>query len=299
MITRESSGLLVTTTSFLFWGLTPLYWKLLPHVGPWEIIAHRAVWTALLTLLLLPLLGQGKEWMCVLRQPRMLGILAFTSILLGGNGVVYVWAVANDHVLEASLAYFLVPVINLLMGVLFLGERLTRWQAVAATIAALGVAMKVFATGTLPWVALVLGLSFGLYGFVRKKLPVGSVPGLNIEMALLTVPGVAFLLWLATRGSGALGHTGWATDLLLVGSGPVTAIPLLLFALGARRIPLSTVGILQYLAPSVMFGVGWALGEVLRPLELAAFGLVWTGLVVYTAESLTRLRARPAISQPN
>lgn len=300
MRSSGSTGFLAVTASFLFWGLTPLYWKPLHEINPWEIIAHRGIWTVAVTMVLLLAFRQRAELGAVFRSRKLLVTHGLAAILLGGNGVVYVWAVNSGQVLEASLAYFLVPVINLLTGLLFLNERLNRWQWLAALVALGGVLLKILATGALPVVALILSLSFGYYGFFRKKSPVGALAGLTVEMIMISVPGLAFLVYLEFSGQGAFGHSDLVTNGMLIGSGVITATPLLLFTFGTKRIPLVTVGVLQYLAPSVMFVLGWAfLEETLQPMEFAAFALIWAGLAVYTSDSVVRMRKKPLAMEPD
>jgi chloramphenicol-sensitive protein RarD len=226
-----------------------------------------------------------------LRSPRTLGVFAASGILLAINWIVYIWAVQQGFVVETSLGYFINPLVNVLLGVLFLRERLRIGQGVAVAIALCGVIYLTFALGGLPWIALSLASTFGVYGLLRKTAVLGSLEGLTLETLLLAVPSLAYVLFLGGQGQGTLGHSDMATNLLLIGSGIVTTVPLLLFASGARRVTLITLGILQYIAPTLQFALGTLLyGETLSPQRLLGFCLIWLALAVYTVESRVNQR---------
>lgn len=288
-------GLLYAVLAYLLWGLLPLYWKLLASVPPLEILCHRIAWSLAFTGALLawrggigPALRQGLE--------RRTGCaLLGTALLLGVNWLVYIHAVNTGQVLQGSLGYFISPLVSAALGVLFLGERLTPLQVGAFALALAGVLVLALAGGQPPWLALALAGTFALYGLGRKVARLGSLDGLFLESAVLTLPALAWLAWLASRGAGAFGHEPWGLSLLLVGSGVTTSVPLLFFAASARRMPLTTLGLLQYLSPTMQFLLGLLLyREPFGGAQLAAFTLIWTGLALYTW-ALLGPRARPAV----
>lgn len=289
----DRGGLLATLMAFVLWGLFPLYWVLLKTVPALQIIAHRILWCALFVGLWL-LWRDGRGWLrTALSHPRTLAILMLSSVLISVNWGIYIWAVLSGHVVEASLGYFINPLINVLIGVLLLGERLNRAQTIAVSIAALGVLWLTVQYGSPPWVALSLALSFGFYGYLRKRVAVDAVPGLGIESLLLSAPALAFLLWAEASGAGQFGHAGLSTNLLLALGGALTAIPLIGFAYGARRIPYSLVGILQYLAPTLQLLIGvLLLGEPFTGVQAIGFGCIWLALLIYAFDGVQRKRRR-------
>lgn len=288
---RSLSGLLAATFAFICWGLLPLYWKALASVPAQEIICHRVVWSVACTGLLLLVQGRLAEVRTALRTRRDMLLLAASSSLIGMNWFLYIWAVNAGHVLEASLGYYLNPLVNVALGRLVFGDRLQRPQAIAVGLAALGVAVQLAGQGRLPWIALCLAVSFGLYGMVRKLMSVESLPGLFLETSMLAAPAGGYLLWLAAQGTGAMGRLGLGTDALLAGAGLVTTVPLLAFAFGARQITLTTLGVLQYLGPTGMLLLGVLVyGEPFGPVQAATFGLIWAGVALYTADGVMRLR---------
>lgn len=286
-------GILAASGAFVIWGLLPLYLKPLTHLPPTEVLAHRIAWCLLFVLGWLAWQRRLGEVLAVFRVPRSLATLAVTAALITVNWLLYLWAVSNGRVLEASLGYFIGPLLNVLLGVLVLGERLNRRQWVAVGFAAAGVAWLTVAAGGLPWVALVLASTFGIYGLVRKMVPVGAVPGLAIETILLAPFAVAWLVWLERSGAAAFGHDGLAVAALLAGSGLVTALPLALFATGARLIPYSAIGIIQYIGPTLQFLLGLVVyGEPFSALRAAGFGLIWTGIAIFVVDNLQASRRR-------
>ena len=292
---RSASGLLAATFSFVCWGLLPLYWKALAGVDALEIVCHRIVWSLACTGLLLCLQGRMGEVRRALGARRHLLPLAAGSVLIAVNWCLYIWAVNAGHVLEASLGYFLNPLVNVVLGMAVFGERLRGPQAVAVGMAAAGVAVRLAGQDGPPWIALVLAGTFGLYGMVRKLVAVESLPGLFVETLVLAAPAAGWLLWLGAHGQGGMGRLGLETDLLLAGAGLVTALPLLTFGFGARRITLTTLGVLQYLSPTGMLLLGvLAFKEPFGPDRAATFGLIWAGVLLYTADGLRRLRASRA-----
>ncbi|UDM16139.1 EamA family transporter RarD [Vogesella sp. XCS3] len=293
---ETGKGVLYATGAFFIWGLFPLYWKPLHAVPALQILCHRIVWSALFVAILL-LVQRNWRWLGdSLRDGARLRVFALSSLLLSFNWLIYIWAVNENRVVEASLGYFINPLVNVLLGRLFLGERLTRTQGIAIGLATLGVAWLTLSVGTLPWVALSLAATFGVYGLLRKKAPLPSLEGLALETFLMLPLALAALLWFAVRGDGAFGQLGLATDALLMGAGVVTAIPLLLFASGARRLKLATVGLIQYLGPTIQLLLGvWLYHEPFGSSRAIGFGLIWAALALYSGHGLLGyLKARRA-----
>lgn len=284
---ETSRGVLYTIGAFFIWGLFPLYWKPLHQVPALQIMCHRVVWSALFVAMIL-LWQRNWAWLGnALREPRRVAIFALSSLLLSGNWLIYIWAVNAGHVVEASLGYFINPLVNVLLGRVFLSERLTRPQTIAVALAALGVSWITFHAGALPWIALSLAGTFGLYGLLRKKAPLPSLEGLALETFLLTPLALGLLLWFQWQGNGAFGQFGFDKDALLMGAGVVTAVPLLLFASGARRLKLATVGLIQYLAPSIVLALGvWLYGEPFDQAHAVGFTLIWLALALYSGHGL-------------
>lgn len=288
-------GALAAACCYLIWGLFPLYWKQLSAIDATELIAHRHVWSLVFVGAVM-LFGAGfGELRAAVVSRTALGWHAASGALLTVNWLVYVWGVNHGHVLETSLGYFLVPLLNVALGRFVLHEKLRRLQWVAIACAATGVTVMIVRVGHLPWIALTLAATFGTYGLLRKKSPLGPLAGLGLETLLLAPLALGFLLWRQSTGEGALGHVDARSHALLLFAGVATAVPLLLFAFGARRIRLSTLGLLQYIAPSVQFALGvWVFHEAFSPERAAAFAFIWTGLALYTADNLwAQRRAAP------
>lgn len=281
------AGALFAFLAFLIWGLSPIYWKALHGVGAFEIILHRILWSF---VFLMPLVLLGRQWTefkKAIKSPRMLSILLVTSVLVGANWLIYIWAVNNGRVLQASLGYYINPLVNIVLGMAFLRERLRRAQAVAVILAALGVLNLTLQYGVFPWVSLSLAFSFGVYGLVRKVAAVGALVGLTVETLLLTVPASIWVFHLHQIQAGAFSHTGVQTDLLLMGTGILTATPLLFFNIGAKRITLATLGFIQYTAPTGMLLLGITMfGEPFTRIQAVTFGLIWTALAIYSWDTV-------------
>jgi len=277
--------------AYLLWGLFPLYWPLLKPAGALEILAQRMVWSLLLmAVVLVATRGLDSVRQLVADRART-ARLALAAVLVSVNWGVYIWAVNNDHVVESSLGYFINPLLTILLGVLVLKERLTRTQWVAVGIATLAIVVLTVDYGRPPWIALILATSFGCYGFLKKQVSAGAVESLAVETAVMAGPAVLTLLVLAGQSRLTFGHAGAGNALLLAATGVVTAVPLLLFGAAARRLPLTTIGLLQYLAPVLQFAVGVGLRHEPMPLpRLLGFVLVWIALLVLTADALTRRR---------
>ncbi|MBS0304959.1 MAG: EamA family transporter RarD [Proteobacteria bacterium] len=279
-------GIAYASAAYLLWGVLPVYFKTLQQVGALEILGHRIVWSLAVCTLLLLALGRW-QWLSELgRQPRVLLWFATSSALVAANWYVYIWAVNADHVVDASLGYFINPLVNVLIGAAFLHEQLRRTQWLAVGVAALGVAWLTWQGGALPWIGLTLALTFSLYGLLRKTAALGPIEGLTLETLLLTPPAAIYLLWLVHTGQSGFADGDGVTRLLLLAAGPVTAVPLLLFAAGARRIRFSTLGLLQYLGPTLqlLFGV-WLYQEPFAE-RAAGYAMIWLALAVFSVEGL-------------
>src|SRR5258708_2274428 len=298
-----SRGFTATAVAFAIWGLFPLYFHPLRQISAFQIIAHRVVWSCVFVLVWTAMRGELSTLRATLANRSVVWRLAITATLITINWLVYVWAVMNDHVVEASLGYFINPLVNVLLGVALLSERLTRAQWTAIALAACGVAYLTIVAGSPPWIALALAFSFGFYGLIRKVVKVESLPGLAVETLLLLPFAVGYLFWCVSAWSGALGHAGPAVAALLIGSGPLTAIALFLFAYGARLVPYSTVGVLQYIAPTLQLACGvFAFHERFERTRAIGFGLIWAPLLIYACEgwwpARTQQRASPPLRPP-
>ncbi|MGL6112564.1 MAG: EamA family transporter RarD [Rubrivivax sp.] len=286
-----NAGIAYAILAFVMWGLFPLYFRQVSAVPPLEVVLHRSVWSLCFVIAVLAVLRRF-GWMRELAsQPRRLGLFAISALLLSINWLVYVFAVQSGHVIDASLGYFINPIVNVMLGVLVLHERLRPTQWVAVALAALGVLWLTLMAGRLPWIALVLALSFGLYGLMRKTASLGALEGLALETMLLAPVVVPLLAWLTLRGNGAMGQGDAALDAWLVIGGPLTALPLLLFAAGARRLPLATIGLLQYLSPTIQLGLGvWVFSETFDRGRLVGFAIIWSALALYSLDGWRRSR---------
>jgi chloramphenicol-sensitive protein RarD len=283
------TGILSAASAFLCWGLFPLYFHAIGEVPPLQILAHRMLWSLLFLLIVLAVRKQW-AWLNLVRQPRVFGSFVASAVLLSVNWLIYIWAVNNGHVIEASLGYFINPLVNISLGYLLLKERLRPAQWMAIAVAALGVAWLTWQAGTVPWVALALAFSFGGYGLLRKTAALGALEGLSFETMVLFPVAAAYVAWLTVHGQNAFINTDSnTTRLLLLAAGPITAIPLLLFASGARQIPLSVLGLLQYLSPTLQFLLGvWLFHEAFTADRLVGFVLIWAALALFAAEGLLR-----------
>jgi chloramphenicol-sensitive protein RarD len=292
-----NTGTLSAALAFLCWGLFPLYFHAIGDVPPLQILAHRMVWSLLFLVIVLAVRRQW-AWLNIVRKPRVFASFVASAILLSLNWLIYIWAVNNGHVIEASLGYFITPLVNIMFGSVLLKERLRRAQWMAIAVAALGVAWLTWQAGNVPWIALALAVTFGGYGLLRKTAALGALEGLAFETMILFPLAAAYVAWLTAHGQNAFINTGSTTTrLLLVAAGPITAIPLLLFAAGARKIPLSVVGLLQYLAPTLQFLLGvWLFHEAFTPDRLVGFVLIWLALALYAAECLLN-RPQPIAKQ--
>ena len=286
-------GYILGLSAYIIWGLFPLYFKLLASVPAAEIIVNRVLWSALFGSLLLLVWKHPGWWQELRDNPKRLGVLTVSGLLIAANWLTYVWAVNNDRMLEASLGYYINPLVNVLLGMLLLGERLRRLQWIAVGLAAVGVAQQVWQVGSLPWVSLVLALTFGFYGFIRKQAPVKALPGLVVETWILVPIAIGWLLMHPEANSAHVEFWSSSQAWLLVAAGPATLIPLVCFNAAARHLPYTTLGFMQYLAPTLVLILAVAVyGEHLSHSTLIAFMFIWAGLVVYSIDAWISLRRR-------
>jgi chloramphenicol-sensitive protein RarD len=280
-------GILAGIAAYSLWGLFPIYWRLLEQVPAIEILAHRIVWAFGFVALLL-IIKRDWHWTKeVLHNRRTLLIYTLAAVLLSINWFTYIWAVNAGYVVEASLGYFINPLVNFMLGVIFFGEKLRSGQVAAVILAVLGVVYLTVSYGSLPWIALVLAFSFGLYGLIKKTASLESLHGLSLETAVLFLPALGFLLFRGSNGMGSFMHVGTGVTLLLILSGPVTSIPLLLFGFAARTIPLSMLGFIQYIAPTLQFMLGVFVYHEPFPLaRLVGFSMIWLALLLYSIEGV-------------
>jgi chloramphenicol-sensitive protein RarD len=286
-----SLGLLFGFSSYIMWGLFPLYWPLLEPANPLEIVSHRAVWTLVFCLIVLALSKQVLTTLTVMKNPKTMAALLLSTILVSINWITYIWAVNHGHVVEAALGYYINPLIIIAFGVLLLHEKLRPLQWVAVGIAAVGVLVLTIDYGRLPWVAISLALSWGSYGLVKKKLNLGALEGLAIETLISFIPYVGYLIYLGQQGTGQFGHKPLLT-ILLVSAGAVTAIPLLLFNGSTTRLPYSTIGLLQYITPTIQFSIGvWLRHEDMPTARWIGFIVIWFALAALATDLVRSSRA--------
>jgi chloramphenicol-sensitive protein RarD len=285
------SGVICGGSAFLIWGLGPVYWKALRAVPSVEIVAHRVVWSFIFLLVWIILGRRRHDFATAFKDLRILLTLILTAVILGCNWLLYVWAINNDYMLQGSLGYYINPLVNVLFGVLFLRERLRRAQVLAVLLAGVGVVYLTVSYGEFPWIALALAATFGLYGLIRKVAPVGALIGLSVEMLLLTAPAAAYLIYLTAIGSASFSRASIPIDLLLLGTSVLTAVPLTLFTAGARRINLSTLGLLQYIAPTGIFLLAvFYYHEPFTQAQVRTFIMIWTALAIYSTDSVVYYR---------
>jgi chloramphenicol-sensitive protein RarD len=278
-------GLWLAVGAYVIWGLFPLYWRLLEGVAPLQLLGNRIVWSF---VLMVGLLLVGRHWRdlrSLASDRRVLGIYALAAVLIGVNWLTYVWAVTSGYVVESSLGYFINPLLSVVLGMIFFQERLRSGQWLPMGLATAGVAYLTYTYGSLPWIALTLAFSFGFYGLVKKKAPLSAARGLTLETGILFLPALVYLVLCNANGSGALFHSDSLTNLLLIGAGVVTAVPLLMFAAAVRLIPLSVVGLMQYIAPTLQFLLGVLVFKEAFTRQMAiGFGLVWLALIIFWVE---------------
>jgi chloramphenicol-sensitive protein RarD len=291
----DKKGIFYALGAYALWGLFPIYWKWLHDVPAIQVIGHRIGWSFIMLMIVILATGQWKKIRSALTR-RVLGIYLVSGLLLSANWLIYVWGVNAGHIVEASLGYFINPLFSVLLGVIFLRERLRPSQWIPIGLAALGVIYLTWTYGSLPWIALSLAFTFGFYGLVKKTAPLGSLYGLTLETGLVFLPALGYLIFAEGTGQGAFGHSGSVSALLMVGSGVVTIIPLLMFASAARRIPLTMIGIMQYVAPTLQFLIGVLIyKEPFASAQMIGFSMVWIALIVFWMEGVIAHRAQRAI----
>jgi chloramphenicol-sensitive protein RarD len=285
-------GILYGIGAYVLWGFFPIYWKFLHEIPALQVIGHRISWSFIVLILFILLTKQWQNFRAVAFHPKTIGTYAIAGVLLSINWLVYVWGVNAGFIVETSLGYFINPLLSVLLGVIFLRERLRLAQWIPVVIAAIGVLYLTFVYGRLPWIALTLAFSFGIYGLVKKIAPLGSLYGLTLETAIVFPLALVYLLVLEVNGAGAFLHDGLTIDLLLAGAGIVTTVPLLMFASAAKQIPLTMVGILQYIAPTLQFLIGiFIYKEPFDHAHLIGFGIIWVALVIFWVENYLAHRA--------
>ena len=275
------------------WGFFPLYFRQLSHVSPMDVLSNRAVWACIFVGLLLTLRGGWGKVLAVFKTPRQFAMLALAALLVGSNWLMFLWAVANQQVVASSLGYFLTPLVNVLLGLLVLKERLNKLEWISVALAIAAIANEIIALGSLPWVSLFLAATFGTYGLVRKQVPVDALSGLWLEtLAMLPVCGI-YALWMAQSGHLVFAPESGLTASLLIGAGILTALPLMFFAAATQRLDLATVGMLMYINPTMQFITAiWIFGEPLETSRLLSFALIWCGLLVFSWSMWQKLRSR-------
>jgi chloramphenicol-sensitive protein RarD len=296
-----NKGSLYALGAYVIWGFFPIYFKLLEQAPALQVVCHRIVWSFILLAILL---SARKEWKTLRRAitgPKMLGLFMIASILLTVNWLTYVFGVQAGYIVETSLGYFINPLVSVLLGVVFLRERLRPLQWAAVSLAALGVLYLTLDYGYIPWIALVLALTFGLYGLAKKTSPLGSFYGLSLETGLMFIPCIGYLLFIQSQGTGVFGHSSALTNILLVFTGPATAVPLLMFGAAARKMNLTMLGLLQYIAPTLQFLIGvWVYHEPFTIANLVGFCIIWIALIVLWVEGYKQYRRiNPSLKRQN
>lgn len=286
-----SDGLIFGVAAYTLWGILPAYLKAVDDVSALEILAHRIIWSVPFGALLIALRSQWAEVRTAFSTPRVLALLALSAAAIAGNWLVYVWAVVNERVLQASLGYYINPLMYVAAGVFIMRERLRLAQIIAVTLAAAGVMVLTVGADVFPWVSLSVAAFFTFYGYLRKTTPVGAMPGLFVETTLLSPIAFVYLIWLMNAGAAVFLTEAAGMDVLLILAGPITVVPLVLFALGARRLNLSTLGFLQYIAPTLQFALGLYYGETFTPAHGVCFGLIWTALAIFSFDAVRTNRA--------
>jgi chloramphenicol-sensitive protein RarD len=285
------AGALYALSAFFVWGLSPIYFKTIQSVPATEIFSHRIIWSAVLMGGIVLALRSRHAVLAGFRGWRIIGTYVLTTLLISANWLLFIWAINTGHIVQASLGYYINPLVNVLLGMLFLRERLNLRQLTAVLLAVLGVSSMIVSAGELPWISLTLAFSFGFYALIRKKAGIDPLIGLLAETLMVTPAALGWLLWLGAEGQGAFGTGGIGFDLLLVGTGVVTAIPLILFNYGAQRLRLSTIGLMQYLAPTLHLTIGVLIyGEAFTTAHAIAFGLIWIGLIIYSSDAFRARR---------
>jgi chloramphenicol-sensitive protein RarD len=294
MSAEHRRGVWYAASAYLLWGFVPIYWKWLAAIPALQLICHRIVWSCALLSLIVTMSHDWGRLRDAVRSPRVVAIYTAAALTVSVNWFVYVWAVNAGFIVQTALGYFINPLVSVLLGVLVFRERLRAWQWASIALASSGVLYLTIFYGSLPWIALALALSFGTYGLLKKVAPLGAVSGLMLETAILLIPAAIYLIYVERAGSGGFGHAGPART-LMVGAGPVTTVPLLLFAAGVRRVPLSAMGMLQYITPTMQLLIGvWLFHEPFTRTQWVGFGMVWVALMMYALEGYLMRRLADA-----
>jgi len=287
----QRSGVTAALIAYVMWGLMPIYFTATASIPALQVLSHRVIWAVPFGMLILSFRRQWPEVRRLFGQPRVLARLAITTVFITINWLVYIWAVQNGRIFDASLGYYINPLLYVLVGALFLGERLSSLQVIAATFAAIGVGVLVVQGGTVPWVALILAVSFTVYGVQRKKIAVGAMPGLFVETLFLLPIFTVYLAWLSATELNAFAWESPTIASLLMLAGPLTVLPLLFFAIGARRLRLATLGFLQFIGPTLQFLVAVFYGEKLTDAHLICMGFIWLAVLVFSADAFLEIRS--------
>ncbi|WP_404409445.1 EamA family transporter RarD [Pseudidiomarina marina] len=284
---RSRQGVFFAIAAYTMWGVAPIYFKWLQEVPALEILSHRILWSFILVFILIMVLRRGNRLKPVLQNKQQMARLALATCLLGGNWFLFIWAINNDHILDASLGYYINPLLNVAIGMAFFAERMRKMQLVAIAFAVTGVLIQVISFGSVPWVALALACSFAIYGAIRKRLPIDSITGLWLETLILTPAVLIYLVFFASSNAADMTQNTWQINTLLIAAGVVTTAPLLCFTAAAQRIRYSTLGFFQYIGPSMMFVLAvWVYGEPLAADKLVTFAIIWVALALYSIDTL-------------
>ena len=288
---KPVSGVAYLLPSYLIWGLSPVFWKLLSHVGSFELLLHRTIWSLMFLLVIIIVQKRGNELFLILKNPTYLGILTITTMVLAFNWYLFIWAVNHGEVLQASLAYYINPLVTIFLGMIFLKEKLRKLQVISLVFAGAGVGFYTFSIGQFPWISIAIAISFAIYGLIHKLISILPLPGLSIETFLLSIPSVCYLFYLHIHGNGAMSNIDISTDILLIGTCLVTGLPLLLFTIGTKRSTLTTVGFMQYIAPCCSFVLAVFYYRESFPSEkMITFVMIWAALALYTFDSIFQHR---------
>ena len=292
-----NKGILLAIGAYGLWGVLPVYWKTIVIVPAPQILSHRIIWSFLFLVIILLVKNDLAAFRLAIKSKKTVAIFCVASVLIGVNWLTYIWGVNAGYIVETSLGYFINPLVSVVLGVIFLREKIRLSQWFPIILATLGVLYLTVSYGALPWIALLLASTFGLYGLIKKTAPLNSLHGLSLETGILFLPALFYLIAAESQGTGIIGHSSWIVTFLLVFTGVVTALPLLLFASAARRINLSTLGILQYIAPTMQFLLGVLIyGEAFTQTRLIGFSIIWIALLIYSMESVIFKRKRARVS---
>ncbi|MFB1015021.1 MAG: chloramphenicol-sensitive protein RarD [Alteromonadaceae bacterium] len=290
---ENRSGIINAISAYFLWGFAPIYFKLINTISPGEILIHRILWSSLLLLVIIMITRKWHKFTSILKQPKLILKLTVSASLLAVNWFLFIWAINNNHLLDASLGYFINPLFNVALGMLFLGERLRKWQKFAVILAIIGVLIQLVILGSLPIISLALACSFGLYGLLRKKMHLDSFIGLLVESLMMLPIALAFWLFFVSSDTSDMFNNGWGLNITLMMAGVVTTAPLLCFTAAAKRLTLASLGFFQYIGPSIMFVLAtFFYQETIQPSKMLTFAFIWLALIIYSIDSLKARKAR-------